>query len=123
MRHPIQPLALDDRGVLRFKRNAIVEYLLDKGPFDMNHLAVQDFSNEDREQFAQLIGYSLLGFGDLNYASSETCSMAEEMSKNDYMQVDLQIDYLRGTIKQLQNDFREPIARLYDMHPDDLCHS
>jgi len=32
-----------------------------------------DFSQEDREQFAQLIGYSLSGFGELSYVSDETC--------------------------------------------------
>ena len=68
MKHPRQPTALDEHGTLRFKSNAIVRYLLDNGPFDMNHLAVQDFSDEDRCQFAQLIGYSECGYEDLSYA-------------------------------------------------------
>ena len=76
--HPIQPLYKDDSGVVRFKENAIVSFLLDNGPFDMNALAVSQFSNEDREQFAQLIGYSLCGFGDLDYVSDETYERAEE---------------------------------------------
>lgn len=76
--HPIQPLSVDDNGVLRFKSNAIVRFLLDAGPFNMNTLALMDFSREDREQFAQLIGYSLSGFGELSYVRSKTYKRAAE---------------------------------------------
>lgn len=64
--HPTQPILMQ-QGVARFKKNAIVCFLLDHGPFDMNKLAVMDFSDEDRVQFAQLIGYSVSGFGELSY--------------------------------------------------------
>ncbi len=76
MKHPIQPLEKDSDNVLRFKRNAIVRFLLDAGPFDMNQLASRPFSQEDREQFAQLIGYSLGGFSELEYVSDETYDKA-----------------------------------------------
>jgi hypothetical protein len=76
VRHPVQPLVFDDEKTVRFKRNKIVEFLLDAGPFDMNALAAMEFSVEDREQFAQLIGYSLSGFGDLSYVSDETYERA-----------------------------------------------
>lgn len=76
MKHPVQPLETDSSGVLRFKKNAIVRFLLDAGPFDMNQLALMPFSQEDREQFAQLIGYSLSGFGELSYVSDETYERA-----------------------------------------------
>jgi len=75
-KHPTQPLVKDKFKVIRFKRNAIVEYLLDNGPYDMNHLATIPFSQEDREQFAQLIGYSLDGFGELSYVSKKTYEAA-----------------------------------------------
>lgn len=68
-RHPVQPIVLDDHGVARFKANEIVRFLLDAGPFDMNQLAIKSFSKEDREQFAQLIGYSVSGAADLSYVS------------------------------------------------------
>lgn len=74
--HPVQPLVIDEHGTLRFKKNAIVRYLLDNGPFDMNHLSVCGFSDEDREQFAQLIGYSLGGFGELSYVTDTTYDRA-----------------------------------------------
>jgi hypothetical protein len=81
MSHPIQPLIKDEYGVIRFKPNAIVRYLLDAGPFDMNHLALAPFRQEDREQFAQLIGYSVSGFGSLSYVSEETVERADILAE------------------------------------------
>jgi hypothetical protein len=81
MKHPLQEVQLDDRGVIRFRKNKIVEYLLDQGPFDMNHLAVQGFSAEDQEQFAQLIGYSVSGFSELSYVSDEAYAEAERAAE------------------------------------------
>ncbi len=76
-RHPVQPLEKDDTGILHFKKNAIVEYLLGAGPSDLHHLAVLSFSDEDREQFAQLIGYGSSSFGDLSFVSDETREAVE----------------------------------------------
>ena len=70
--HPVQPVLKDKHGYLRCKANPIVRFLLDAGPFDMNQLACMPFEDEDREQFAQLIGYSLSGLGELSYVSDET---------------------------------------------------
>lgn len=71
-RYQCQPIDIDNNGVLRFRENKIVTYLLDfsttKG-CGMNELARQDFSDEDRMQFAQLIGYSLSGYGTLSYVT------------------------------------------------------
>ena len=74
--HPIQPF-VNINGTIRFKENAIVRFLLDAGPFDLNQLAVMPFSDEDREQFAMLIGYSFNGFGELGYVSSDTYQRAK----------------------------------------------
>lgn len=79
LQHPLQPLISDETGRLRFKENAIVIHLLDQGPFDMNSLAIMDFTVEDQEQFAQLIGYSLDGFGELSYVRDETYDAAARM--------------------------------------------
>jgi GMP synthase PP-ATPase subunit len=73
---PLQPLYKDAQGVVRFRANAIVQFLLENGPHDLNSLAARNFSPEDQEQFAQLIGYSLGGFGDLSYVRTETYTMA-----------------------------------------------
>jgi hypothetical protein len=79
-KHPMQPLVRDADGVVRFKQNAIVRFLLDAGPFDLNQIALMPFSDEDREHFAQLIGYSLDGFGELSYVSDESYEQAAAQS-------------------------------------------
>jgi len=73
---PCQPTIIDKHGVERFRENLIVRYLLDNGPFDMNHIAIRGFPDADQEQFAQLIGYSVSGFGDLSYVTDETYDRA-----------------------------------------------
>lgn len=81
-KHPNQPLAKDNENILRFKQNSIVRFLLDAGPFDMNQLAFMPFGQEDREQFAQLIGYSLDGFGELSYVSDEAYNKAVSQAQD-----------------------------------------
>ena len=80
LKNPIQPLCFDKHDVLRFKENKIVSYMLDAGKrgekFDLNTLACLDFTDDDREQLAQLIGYSFDGWGDLSYVSDETWKRA-----------------------------------------------
>lgn len=78
--HPMQPIITVD-GVARFKENAIVRYLLDAGTIDLNQLAALPFSNEDRNQFAQLIGYSVGGFGDLPYADPKIVKKADKKAE------------------------------------------
>lgn len=73
----MQPVEFDADGVARFKANAIVRFLLDAGPFDMNVLFCAPFKREDREQFAQLIGYSVSGAGGLPYMSAELIEKAD----------------------------------------------
>lgn len=79
--HPIQPLIKDPHGVTRFKANKIVRYLLDHGGIDMNQLAMLQFSREDRQQFAQLIGYSLCGYSDLSYVGENAWERATKQIK------------------------------------------
>lgn len=78
--HPMQPVVMVG-NVARFKANPIVEHLLDNGGIDMNALACMNFSREDREQFAQLIGYSVSGFGSLSYASDEVYDKASHAAE------------------------------------------
>ncbi len=68
MRHGDQLKVIDEDGVVRFRENPIVRFLLDAGQFDLNQLACMPWSMEDRSHFAQLIGYSVNGYGDLSYA-------------------------------------------------------
>jgi hypothetical protein len=84
MNHPMQPIEMASDGVIRFKANAIVKHLLkwasDRG-MGMNELGELRFSDADYQQFAQLIGYSVSGYGELNYASDESVREADEIAR------------------------------------------
>lgn len=41
------------------------------GIMDMNAIAFMNFSDEDQQQFAQLIGYSVSGYSELSYAGEQ----------------------------------------------------
>lgn len=64
-------------GVARFVENKAVTYLLNNGGLNLNILALAQLPREDMEQLAQLIGYSVSGFGDLSYASPEVVDAAD----------------------------------------------
>jgi len=68
-KHPMQPIDIFSNGIARFKENKIVSYLSEGRH---NEIAAMDFSDEDRMQFAQLIGYSISGYGDLSYVTNES---------------------------------------------------
>lgn len=68
---PMQPIIRDANGAVRFRANRLVTYLLDHGGLDMNALhraLMRTTPREDWAQFAQLIGYSVGGYGSLSYA-------------------------------------------------------
>jgi len=74
---PQQPLVWDDT-VIRFRENRIVRFLLDAGPFDLNQLAHMPFDDDEREQLAQLLGYSVGGFMELDFVSDSAAETANE---------------------------------------------
>jgi len=120
--HPIQPLVNVD-GVIRFKENKIVTYLLDNGGLDMNDIASSDFSNEDREQFAQLIGYSHSGASELHYVSDMVLYVAETMyiaGESDKYERDRKISYLQNKLDLLRESLADALSDFFEVHPDDL---
>ena len=124
MKNPIQPLGKDAKGVLRFKENAIVRHLLDTHPtLGLNQLACMDFTADDRQQFAQLIGYSLSGYSELqSYVDDEAYSTAAHMADG-MDERDARIAALEQKLTELRaaaDTLREPVARLLEIHPDDL---
>jgi len=90
--HPMQPVIKDAASVPRFRENAIVRALLDrdaergKGPGrndgGLNWIGTQDFTQANKEQFAQLIGYSIVGYHELSYVSDESCAKASACAKH-----------------------------------------
>lgn len=81
MNYPIQPIEYDAQGIIRFKENAIVRYLLDAGPLDLNKLEMLEFSDEDRAQFEQLIGRSVSAFCGLDCVSDEVADKVSALSE------------------------------------------
>ncbi len=73
--HSQQQFVIDDKGVRRFRKNKLVDRLVDEaGPENgssadgINYAFSIDASREDRAQLAQLIGYSVDGYQSLSYA-------------------------------------------------------
>jgi hypothetical protein len=68
--------------------NAIVRYIINNaaklvathpmhaGRLDLNTLAILSFPQEDCEQFAQLMGYSICGYHELSYVSDDSAAKA-----------------------------------------------
>ena len=74
--HPMQPIVMVD-GIKRFRSNAICRWLVDTGRANLNEIALKEFDDEDQAQFAQLIGYSVSGWGDLSYVDPEAVAIAD----------------------------------------------
>lgn len=75
----MQPLTFDTHGTLRFKENQIIRKVLDYATqhgYGLNAIAMDDYTDEDRMQLAQLIGYSLSGYGELSYVSDDSWNRA-----------------------------------------------
>lgn len=118
VRHPIQPLERDVQGVIRFKSNAIIRHLLENYKLGtLNELARVEFAQEDWEQFYQLIGYSHSGIPNV---SEEIWQAAEAMYKAGISELEARCNHLRDELDALKAGMREPIARLYNKHLDDL---
>lgn len=80
--HPMQPIFLDDRGVARFQPNAIITWGFTNGRVDLNALATLGFPDQDWEQLAQLLGYSVDGFADLSYVSDDVVAAADASARS-----------------------------------------
>lgn len=121
-RQPIQPLEEDKNGTVRFRENAIVRYMLDRGVVTMNDIAMlPGISQEDREQFAQLIGYSLGGFGELSYVSDETYNAAQAMHANPKKtEEQARIAALESENKHLRKQMAKMVQCAYDIDESTL---
>jgi len=81
MKHPMQPIGLDDGDVPRFKANAIVKWLFDTDKINLNEIVYKEgFSPEDLAQFWQLLGYSVSGYGDLSFIPQEITDEADRIA-------------------------------------------
>jgi hypothetical protein len=121
--HPIQPLVTTESGVVRFKENRIVNHICEvaeKHGTGMNELARMDFSKEDREQFAQLIGYSASGFCTLSYVQPETILAVDKMMESGGSALVAENVALKEELRSLKDQLRPLVSSLFNIHPDDL---
>jgi hypothetical protein len=73
----MQPLVIDDQGCIRFKGNAIVERLFREQLINLNAISGWDVPIEDKEQFWQLLGFSVSGYGDVSFVRDSTYNKAD----------------------------------------------
>lgn len=85
---PMQPVVLAADGCVRFRENRIVTMLLERSSehgreygYTLNDVAMDAangrYTADEQMQLAQLIGYSVSGYGDLSYASRESVAKAD----------------------------------------------
>jgi hypothetical protein len=122
--HPIQEIITDANGSPRFRENLLVRHLLDWASArgcDLNDLArLRGPTADDWRQFAQLIGYSLSGYGELSYVTDDAYGAAARMADGERPEGTARANHLQQELDELRSALREPIARLYGKHPDDL---
>lgn len=121
---PLQPIVKDQRGQPRFKGNKIIIWLFEnhaKGAtLDLNKIACMDFPDEDREQLAMLLGYSLGGFSELSYVSNETYEAAMLVSKTGVSEQEARLESQRAKLSLIRESLRKVVPELFAVHPDDL---
>ena len=124
IKNPFQPIVFDAAGVERFKSNMIVSDLLafcSARGLDLNAIAARpEYTDEDRTQFSQLIGYSVSGFAELPHVTDEDWEAAQRQNAHESSERS-RADRMREMVEALRRDLRVPIARLYGKHTDDLC--
>lgn len=120
LKYPIQPIITDNHGAIRFKANAIVQFLLTNGPFNLNDIAAKGFPQEDEEQFVQLIGYDIIGFEELSFVSKETRAAVRTMHIKGKTETNARIEYLENTIAAVRTGMKLIVPELFRIHPDDL---
>lgn len=76
----MRELVKDKNGVVRFKQNVIIDWLQETKRIDLNDIArhIGLFPIEDVEEFWQMLGYSVGGYGDLSFVREETIQEADE---------------------------------------------
>lgn len=117
---PMQPIYEDENGTVRFQKNSIVDYLIENGNIDLNQIATIDAPREDREQFAQLIGYSLGGYSELSYVSNESYETAVKVYKTGQSEFEAKCEVLSEQLAKVKNAFKSLVPDLFNIHPDDL---
>lgn len=78
-KQPMQPIEYVGE-VIRFRSNAIIDRLFREGIIDLNQIALWQVPLADKEQFWQMLGYSVSGFGDLSFVRAKTIRKADRIA-------------------------------------------
>ena len=121
-KHPIQKPVLDERGVLRYTKNDIVDGMIGilKGyGYDLNdlHCEFNFVDDADWDQFNQLIGYSLSA---IPLRDESLYDISEKLYKEGKSEEATRIAYLEETVSNLKKNFKEGVSELYGISTDDL---
>lgn len=120
---PMQPISTGEDGLPRFEANTIVKRLLEFARLHglgQQELASENHSQEDWEQFAQLIGYSLRGFDELSYVSGAAKKIAERMAELGEDEQTARLRRAEMLLRELKSGLRHPISRLFELDRDSL---
>jgi hypothetical protein len=128
-KNPMQPIVIDSKNVVRFKQNEIVRaaYEVSKAhAFGLNEVAMRNFTQDDQKQFAQLLGYSVSGYGDLPYVDKVSVECADQqvallLSGTPVVsEQEMELQVLRDENRRLKAAIRNAAVEAFSIHPDDL---
>ena len=112
---PLQPIR---EG--RFIANKVVAWLLENGSKDMNDIASQVFPVEHRRQFAQLIGYSVSGYGSLSYCNDESYDTTVLVAETGKEELEARNEVLREKLKTIKEGLKVVASAAFEKHPADF---
>ena len=105
----------------RFIPNRIVEKLLETSTLDLNDIARMDFNHQERMQLAQLIGYSVSGFGTLSYVDDETYETVISLdSSPEKDQLQAGYDVLIDKFDEVKGHLAQTCSLVFEKHVDDF---
>ena len=116
MKHPTQKI-IDGR----FVGNKIVKYLRDHSGINMTELRMLEFDTEDREQFVQLLGYSLSTYSELDYVTDTAYQKAIFLEeKPELKDAEAEMLVISTKLARARKLVAELTAELFRIHPDNL---
>jgi hypothetical protein len=128
-KNPMQPILKDSVGCLRFKTNEIVRAVHEVAKahkFGLNEIAMRNFTEDDQKQFAQLLGYSVSGYGDLPYVDKVSVECADQqvallLSEAPFIsEQEMELQVLRDENRRLKAAIRNAAVEAFSIHPSDL---
>jgi Cys-tRNA synthase (O-phospho-L-seryl-tRNA:Cys-tRNA synthase) len=128
-KNPMQPIVIDSEDVVRFKTNKIVYTvykIAEAHGCGLNKITKQNFTQDDQKQFAQLLGYSVSGYGDLPYVDKVSVECADQqvallLSGTPVVsEQEMELQVLRDENRRLKAAIRNAAVEAFSIHPDDL---